>query len=118
MEKTVIVDGKEVKLKATAATPRLYRLKFRRDLMVDLSNLSKAARKTQKDVIDLEIFENVAYIMNKQADPSVPDDINEWLDRFSTFAMNEVLPTILELWGANMETLVESKKNMMKLAEK
>ena len=37
MEKTINIDGKEVRLRATAAVPRLYRIKFGRDIMQDLS---------------------------------------------------------------------------------
>ena len=33
MEKTINIDGKEVRLRATAAVPRLYRIKFGRDIM-------------------------------------------------------------------------------------
>ena len=96
MEKTIKIDGKDVKFKATAATPRLYRLKFKRDLIKDLAELSKVVGKKNFNIPDLELFENVSYIMAKQADSQVPDDINEWLDDFSTFAMSEILPEIME----------------------
>ena len=59
---------------------------------------------------DLEIFENVAYVMAKHADPSVPGDINDWLDRLEMFSIYEVLPEILDLWGANLFTDVNAKK--------
>ena len=45
MEKTINIDGKEVRLRATAAVPRLYRIKFGRDIMQDLSKLSDAYEK-------------------------------------------------------------------------
>ena len=60
---------------------------------------------------DLEIFENVAYIMAYHADPSVPATIEAWLDEFDMFSIYEVLPQILELWGTNMATDVSAKKN-------
>ena len=41
MEKTIVIDGKEVKFKATANTPRLYRLKFRRDMIQDMAKLAE-----------------------------------------------------------------------------
>jgi len=59
---------------------------------------------------DLEIFENVAYLMAKHVDPMQPDNIDDWLDQFDMFAIYEVLPVILELWTANIATQVESKK--------
>lgn len=45
MEKTINIDGKEVRLRATAAVPRLYRIKFGRDIMQDLSKFSDAYEK-------------------------------------------------------------------------
>ena len=61
---------------------------------------------------DLEIFENVAYIMAYHADNSIPQDINDWLDQFDMFSIYEVLPQILELWGDNMQTDVTAKKEL------
>lgn len=110
MEKTIKIDDRDVTFKATASTPRLYRIKFRRDLLQDMAMLAKASNKTEFDVPDLELFENVAYIMAKQADNSIADDIFDWLDNFDTFAIRDILPAIMELWGANMETQIQSKK--------
>ena len=45
MEKTINIDGKEVRLRATAAVPRLYRIKFGRDIMQDLAKLAAAYEK-------------------------------------------------------------------------
>lgn len=67
------------------------------------------------DMFSLEMFENIAYIMAKHADPSIPDTPEEWLDEFSTFSIYQVLPEIIKLWGLNVETQVESKKNFMEL---
>ena len=62
------------------------------------------------DMFSLEMFENIAYIMAKHADPTIPDSPEEWLDEFSTFSIYQVLPKIIELWGLNVQTDVESKK--------
>ena len=39
------------------------------------------------DMFSLEMFENIAYIMAKHADPSIPDSPEEWPDEFSTFSI-------------------------------
>ena len=70
------------------------------------------------DMFSLEMFENIAYIMAKHADPSIPDTPEEWLDEFNTFSIYQVLPKIIELWGLNMKTDVEAKKNLMQLTGK
>ena len=67
---------------------------------------------------DLEIFENVAYIMAYHADNTIPDNIDDWLDQFEMFSIYEVLPEILSLWGTNLITDVEAKKNLNAVAGK
>lgn len=117
-EKTVLVSGKEVRFRSSAAVPRLYRIKFKRDIFKDLSKLEKSYKEKTDDgedlqIEDLEIFENVAYIMAFHADPTIPGTIEEWLDEFEMFSIYQVLPEILELWGANLVTDIESKKNVV-----
>lgn len=121
MEKTLQIDDKQVKFKATAAIPRLYRIKFRRDILQDLGRLKSAYAKAvnedeQFSVTDLEMFENCAYIMAKHADQSTPSTVEEWLDNFETFSIYMILPEILELWMLNEETIAESKKKLNQAA--
>lgn len=121
LSKIVVIDGREVEFKASASTPRLYRLKFRRDIMQDIVKLKKAYVSNQEDgtefeIADLEIFENVAFIMAKQADSSIPAEITDWLDQFNMFSIYVVLPEILELWCLNEESQIESKKKLNQVA--
>lgn len=116
LEKTIAIDGKEVKFKTSAAIPRLYRIQFGRDIYRDIASLDKAMKKSNPehsglDLPSLEVFENIAYIMARHADPTVPDSVEDWLDQFSTFSIYEILPQLIELWGLNVETQVEAKKN-------
>lgn len=139
MDKIITVSGKEVGFRATALTPRIYRHKLGRDIVRDMNQLksrfAKAveARKLEKpkedaaewqkqayedaiqdaqlSVLDLEIFENVSWIMARQYDPdTVPETAEEWLDQFEMFSVYKVLPSILELWTQNQETTSELKK--------
>ena len=122
--KIIRIDEKNVVFKASAAIPRIYRLKFQRDIYKDLSDLQKAvdssrAEESNLDLFSLELFENIAYIMAKHADPTtVPDSPEEWLDEFSTFSIYQVLPQIIELWGLNVRADVESKKNFARVSGK
>lgn len=124
LEKTLTISGKEVRFRSSATVPRLYRIKFKRDIFKDLAKLEKSYNdKASEDgstleIEDLEIFENVAYIMAFHADHSIPGTIDEWLDQFEMFSIYEVLPEILELWGTNLMTEVESKKNLAAVAGK
>jgi len=119
--KTIKIDGKEVEFKASASTPRIYRIKFRRDIMQDMTKLKSAYVKNQQEgiefeIMDLEIFENVAYIMARQADNSIPSEITDWLDQFNMFSIYVVLPEIIDLWRLNEESMVDSKKNLIQVA--
>lgn len=118
------VDGQKVAFKASATVPRLYRAKFRRDLFKDFAALEQEMGQNDEessgmDIGSLEVFENIAFIMAKHADPeNVPNDPDEWLEQFNTFSIYEVLPKLIELWGMNVETQIESKKNLARLTEK
>ena len=123
IEKTVKIGDTEVKFRSSASVPRLYRIKFGRDIFKDLAKLEKSYKGNQKDgdelqIEDLEIFENVAYIMAYHADPSIPKTIDEWLDQFEMFSIYQVLPQILELWGDNLMTDVAAKKGPAEVSGK
>ena len=116
MEKVIEIDGKEVKFRATVAIPRLYRIKFGRDIMQDMKSIETALKDAEKNEGPippklLEIFEDVSYLMAKHADPDMeaksPD---EWLEGFDTFSIYMVFPQLLDLWKSNNMTLGESKK--------
>ena len=116
LQKTVKIGDKEVAFRSSATIPRLYRIKFKRDIFKDLSKLEASYKGASAEggsfqIEDLEIFENVAYIMALHADPSTPASIDEWLDQFEMFSIYEILPEILELWGSNLFTDVKSAKN-------
>ena len=124
IEKTVKIGEQEVRFRSSASVPRLYRIKFKRDIFKDLSRLEKSFKDkgsedgSMMEIEDLEIFENVAYIMAFHADPSIPDTIDEWLEQFEMFSIYEILPEILDLWGTNLITDVQSKKNSKRAAVK
>ena len=113
MTKEIIIDGKAYRFKSSAAIPRMYRLKFNRDIFVDMTELEKSIKEHEKQqkaerekaekegipyeesstlpISSLEMFENIAYLMNKHGDPGQPEDINDWLDQFDTFCIYEIL---------------------------
>lgn len=121
IKKEIEVDGKLVPFRASATIPRLYRAQFKRDIFKDLLKLANATEKNKKDsselpIEDLEMFENVAYIMAKHADPEQPNTPEDWLDQFDTFSIYSVLPQILDLWNLNTYTESESKKKRDQVA--
>lgn len=149
MDRTVTIDGKTVTLRASALIPRLYRHLIGRDVIQDMAALRKsfeaaeaaaadaetlgeeaqaeASNAAALSVMDLEIFENIAWVMLKHAaayrdvggarvlmngDMVVGGSPEEWLDGMDgVFSVFDVLPVILELWAANQQTTsVPAKK--------
>lgn len=126
VEKTITIGGKEMRMRASALIPRFYRYKFGRDMMADINRLKKnfdAAVKAQNatteeeiqtarlDVMDLTIFENVAWLMLRHAGEEVGETPDEWLDSLNgLFPVYEVLPEILELWDENLVTTSTPRK--------
>lgn len=120
MIRNITIDEKEVAFKASAAIPRIYRLKFGRDIYRDLAALEKNVGENEEgksslDLVSLEMFENIAYVMAKHADPAIPNTPEEWLDEFNTFSIYQILPQLIELWGLNVQTDAEAKKKFDQL---
>ena len=62
IQKNITIDGIEVPFKASAAVPRLYRLKFRRDIYKDFASLKTEVtegdeNKSEIGIESLEVFE-------------------------------------------------------------
>jgi hypothetical protein len=117
MKQNIEIDDKQVPFRASAAIPRIYRMKFHRDIYKDLKSLEKSIgdgneESSDLDMFSLEMFENIAYIMAKHADPTIPDNLEDWLDEFNTFSIYQVLPQLIQLWGLNTQTDVDSKKKV------
>ena len=117
MVRTINIDGREVTFRASAAIPRLYRIKFGRDIFADIKDIEKAITKKDDESSDIPValltaFENTAYLMAKHADKNaVPEEsVEDWLDSFNTFSIYEIFPTIAELWALNNKTLETPKK--------
>ena len=124
METEILIDGKKVKFRATAAVPRLYRIKFRRDIIQDMKVVQKAMERKDRDSENippeaLQLFEDMSYIMAKHADKDkVPESPNEWLEEFSAFSIYKIFPVLLALWDGNIETIETVKKKLDLLTEK
>ena len=116
--KKIEIDGQEVEFRASAAVPRMYRIKFGRDIYKDLRQLETSVGENDEDasgldLFSLEMFENIAFIMAKHASPdTVPSEPDEWLEQFNTFYIYQILPQLIELWGLNVQTQVDARKNL------
>lgn len=113
MEKIVNIDGRNVKLKSTAAFIYQYKSQFGRDAMADLTGLFNSidAGGEMKDnsSLDLSVMYDIIWTLAKAADKSIPP-VEEWLEEFSTFDIAEVMMVAVELITATINPTVNSKK--------
>ena len=135
MKRTITISGIQCEMKSSAAIPRMYRLKFGRDIFVDMQKIAKQIEVQNKlkeelrkqaeengeefdeskfesglPVESLEIFENIAFLMHKHGDPSQPKEIDEWLDQFDMFDIYKVFPEILKMWNIENKQMSTPKK--------
>lgn len=143
MRKEITVNGQSIPFQCSALVPRIYRKTIGRDVMIDISKLQesyskildkKNKEKKEFDAIDLEIFENIAWVMayhayksdvieaNKIAEPEAREEAlsklnvvantpDEWLESIEgAFSIYEILPQILEVWGGSSKTTSSPRK--------
>src|SRR6476620_3257712 len=113
MEKTITIDGKEIRFKTNGSTSLRYKAQFGQDYfkeilkMAPLEALSKKKKQdvTAKDleVLDFEVFYNLAWIMAKTADSTIPEPI-AWLEQFDEFPMAEIIPELQDMLLASIQT--------------
>ena len=126
IERTILIEGRPWKMRTSALIPKLYRAYFGRDMVADMHKLSKAYQKinslpkdatdeereaAQFEVVDLEIFENLAWISLKHAGEEVGENPEEWLESLDgVFSIYEILPVLLEMWNKNNKTTSVPRK--------
>ena len=105
MEKIINIDGIETRMVANAATPRLYRSMFGKDVFADMTH----AVGEDGSINSVEVFENLTYTMAKQG--GLTEDIDTWLGGFENpTAIVEAVPEVMNLWLGTNETIADGKK--------
>jgi len=117
MEKTIIIDGKEVRLKCTGATPLRYKSQFGKDFFAEILKLNVVQKlidgkldkikREDLDKLDFDIFYNIVWVMAKTADPDIPEPIS-WLDEFDVFPILEIIPEIQDMLIASLQSKKKS----------
>lgn len=108
MEKKVKIEGKEFRLVANGATPRVYRSLFKKDIF---NGMSTAVNK-DGEIQDSEVFENLTFCMAVQGG-SVPmaTKIEDWLGEFdSPMAILNIADQVMNIWLEETETTSTEKK--------
>jgi hypothetical protein len=120
MEKTILIDGQKVRFKTNGATPLRYKAQFGKDYFKEIFKMLPLTQINKKDTnpaalesLDFEVFYNVAWIMAKTAEPTIPEPL-EWLEQFEEFPIADIFPELQELMLSSMQS---SKKNLIPAAK-
>lgn len=116
----VILNGQERELRATAASPFIYRRIFGGDMFLDYeivrAQINSAITDEKLAYSDIyvpevaEILEKFAYVMLCKEGEN--ENFVEWLEQFEMFEIYNLFPKVLELWGLSSETKsIVKKKN-------
>ncbi|MEK5176286.1 hypothetical protein [Heyndrickxia sp. FSL W8-0496] len=115
MEKTVTIDGKEIKFKSTGATPIRFKSQFGKDYFTEIMKLGVLDKlnKIQDDDfsaedlegLDFEVFYNIAWAFAKTANNEIPDPL-DWLDSFDEFPILDIVSELMEM----ITKTIQSKK--------
>lgn len=110
MEKTILIDDKNINFKSTAATPLRFKAQFGKDYFAEIVKLNKLSGFKEENLealenIDFEVFYNIIWTLAKTADRTIPDPIT-WLDGFEEFPLFEIIPQVQDL----IISSIQSKK--------
>lgn len=114
MEKVIIIDGRDVRLRSSGSTTMRYKAQFASDFFKDIlklnflasimddnenADLSKLTEE-QIEKIDFEVFTRLIWTFAKTADPQNVQDPLTWLDQFDEFPIMDILLEIIDLLTA------------------
>lgn len=127
-ERIVTIDGQEVKMRISGATPILYRNEFRKDMFVQMQELDKGEVELDSNGNPInvtlpdgavETLLELAYILAKQGDSKMKLSYIEWLDKFSfdSLTNGEVFGSVLLMIRGDEEVIVEEKKSQGQQSE-
>lgn len=111
MYKVITIENKPIPMKSDGGTARLYRQYFKKDFLTDISNAKKSVKDGKiNDGFSAEFIENLAWVMAKRADESMPD-IDEWLQGFEDpFSLINKAKEIFSLLKTSETSIVKPKK--------
>ena len=121
MMRTVSIDGRELRMRATARIPFLYREFFNRDIFADIQGLMDGAAKKSINDTEVATTERAAWVLVLNAEPEQLEaarrtDTREafelWLDGFENIlTFFQAVYPVLDIWIENVSALATPKKN-------
>ena len=102
MEKTLTIDGRQIKFRHTGGTLMRYRNQFNSEFFADLAVLNNAQNDLTK--INFAVVENLIWAFAKTANERIPDP-QTWYDSFDEIDILEVWSELSELTAKALKTL-------------
>lgn len=106
MIKTFKISGREVAFKATASTLNRFKNETGKDLIVLIDKMNDT-RAMDTDIL-MSMYQ-LCYVMAQQCDPGISSKLDDWLDQFDVFPIDQV-QEIVQWFTSTMTTSVELKK--------
>lgn len=110
MEKTIIIDDKEVQLRSSGATAIRFKMQFKKDFFAEIMKLEGLSKldfdnldPDSLDKLDFEVFYNLIWAFAKTANPNIKEPLS-WLDEFESFPIVEILPEIQDMILSNLQS--------------
>ena len=114
MEKIIKISGREVGFRASALTPKLYRIETGRDLLVDLAKMSDAIKTGSGSVGTISTLDDFAYILARSYAKThgleIEPTADEWLDQFELADIYMIYPELVQLWADDAQTTSTPQK--------
>lgn len=107
MEKVINIDGKDMRMVANGATPRVYRVLFGSDIFADVQTAIEGNK-----LKDMSVIEQLAFVLGRQGG-SIPTDmsIDAWLETIEDpMALVMASPEVINVWTGNLKTTADGKK--------
>ena len=112
MEKVVLIENREIPMKATAATYIKYRSLFHEDLFTALQKVGESVADGEKMPDGaIDCLMKASYVMACQANPKERRSFEDWFDQFSLMGALDGVGAVYELLLGDKEPIEEAKKN-------
>jgi hypothetical protein len=107
VERTLTIDGRQVRFKSTAGVAFRYQNQFQKDYLVELYKaIPEVTALYNKDTVNLSLEDlsklnserllEIVWSLAKTADPNIPDPLT-WLDEFEEFPVIKIFTELLDL---------------------
>ena len=128
MIKVVNIEGVERKMASSAILVRQYRAHFGKDLIAEMTKATRERLKAENrsleslkeegmdldelvDDLDLTVYENLGWLMLRNAGEEVGNSPEEWLETLENpLTIYHLVKDITDLWTSNLKTTAIPKK--------